>query len=65
MTVDLRGRSQPAYYWDQIPSELQQEWHGVLADEFDLGEVVDDLINRENTPKTLCEWEEWVYKQQV
>jgi hypothetical protein len=65
MTLTLRSRSKPVYYWDQLPGELQQEWHGVLADEFDLDEVVDDLINRGNSPKTLGEWEEWVYKQQV
>jgi hypothetical protein len=65
MTVVVRGRSKQVYYWDQVPSEFQQEWHGVLADAFNLDEVVDDLINRENTPKTLCEWEEWVYRQHV
>jgi hypothetical protein len=65
MTVDLRGRSNPVYYWEQLPSAIQEEWRTVLCDEFDLIEVVADLINRENTPKTLGEWEEWVYRQQA
>ena len=65
MALDLRSRAKPVYYWEQLPCALQAEWCTVLSDVFGLDEVIDDRINRENTPKTLGEWEEWVYRQQV
>jgi hypothetical protein len=63
MPLDLSGRAKPVYYWEQLPSELQAEWFTVLSDSVGDDEVIDDRINRENTPKTLGQWEAWVYQQ--
>ena len=48
------------YFWQDLPYEIQNDLFVTLSEKTGSNEVADDYINRNNTLKTLGEWEETI-----
>jgi len=65
--IDLRiegfKESAKEYYWQDLPTEIKDElWEEGLkkVKGSNKEEVLDDIINRNNEPKTISEWQDFV-----